>query len=233
MQSSGTTDDLEPGDGRHDSEPATAPLEVPRSPASDPTLSHVPVSASRDQCGSCGAQLAPDQRYCVECGQRRGRSRVEFMEQLAPRAAAPPAPPRRRLPRVSANAALIAAVGTLILAMGVGVLIGRAASGEKSGGERIKVVTLGGGTGTAASTTAPTTPTTPTTGTESTTTGSGSPTTGSSAAKSTAKSKTTTGKAAAKSKPRGKAVKIGSHGSGAGYNKKKEFTGEFFGKGEE
>jgi hypothetical protein len=41
------------------------------------------------------------------------------------RPAAPPPPPRRKRQRISPNAALIAGVGTLLLALGVGVLIGR------------------------------------------------------------------------------------------------------------
>lgn len=54
---------------------------------------------------------------------------VVFMDAVKrPRNAAPPPPPRERRPRMSANASLIAGVGTLVLAIGVGVLIGR--SGE-------------------------------------------------------------------------------------------------------
>jgi hypothetical protein len=236
MQSSGTTDDLEPGDPRVASEEATIPLAVPMADT-EKTLP-LPVSSGRDRCGACGAPLAPDQRYCVECGQRRGQSRVEFMEQLAP----PPAPAsertRRRFPRVSANAALIAGVGTLMLAMGVGVLIGRSAVSEKSGGTPIKVVTVGGGSTTSGATTEATTGTPETSsgtaseGTKASTTTGGS-SAGGSATKGKSESKASTSKAAAKStQPRAKVVKLGSHGKGKGYNEKEEFTGEFFGKGE-
>lgn len=65
-------------------------------------------------------------------------------------AAAVPAPDRR--PFISANASLIAGVATLILAIGVGVLIGR--SGDSSGNAAApapQVITVGeGGGGTAA-----------------------------------------------------------------------------------
>ena len=38
-------------------------------------LPTAPATASEDRCGNCGTPLAHDQRYCVECGERRGQSR--------------------------------------------------------------------------------------------------------------------------------------------------------------
>ncbi len=78
--------------------------------------------------------MSADQRYCLSCGQRRGDPRLPFMDavvfmdavkQPPASAAAPPTPPPERRPRVSANASLIAGIATLVLAIGVGVLIGR------------------------------------------------------------------------------------------------------------
>jgi hypothetical protein len=77
--------------------------------------------------------MAVDQRYCLECGHRRGDPRLPFMDAVvfmdAMRqpavAASAPAPPRERRPGMSPNASLIAGVATLVLAIGVGVLIGR------------------------------------------------------------------------------------------------------------
>lgn len=82
--------------------------------------------------------MAADQRYCLDCGQRRGDPRLPFMDAVVlmdtvvkgTRSAAPPPPPKKTR-RMSANATLIAGIGTLLLALGVGVLIGR--SGEHSG----------------------------------------------------------------------------------------------------
>lgn len=74
--------------------------------------------------------VAADQRYCLHCGQRCGEPRlpfmnaVTFMDSMRVPAATPAAPPQQRRRRISPNAALIAGVGTLLLAMGVGVLIG-------------------------------------------------------------------------------------------------------------
>ena len=38
------------------------------------------VAAGGDQCPNCGASMAPDQRYCLECGHRRGDPRLPFMD---------------------------------------------------------------------------------------------------------------------------------------------------------
>jgi len=108
-------------------------------PAANPATAvhHSLVAATGEQCPSCGHPVASDQRYCLSCGQRCGDPRLPFMNAVTfmdamkrPAAATPPPPPKKR--RLSPNAALIASVGTLLLAMGVGVLIGR--SGNDTGG---------------------------------------------------------------------------------------------------
>ncbi|WP_035127720.1 hypothetical protein [Conexibacter woesei] len=86
-------------------------------------------------CRMCGAPLAADQRYCLQCGTRRAEARLPFLEILkgqGPRSggglrATPLAAPPQHggaLGRVSANAVAIAGVACLVLALGVGVLIG-------------------------------------------------------------------------------------------------------------
>ena len=98
--------------------------------------------------------MAADQRYCLECGQRRGEPRLPFMDAVVlmdtvvkgPQQG-PPRPTRQRRARLSANATLIAGIGTLLLALGIGVLIGRSGKphepgrqqhsrGRKSAGQR-------------------------------------------------------------------------------------------------
>jgi hypothetical protein len=87
--------------------------------------------AAGDSCPSCRVQLAADQRYCLACGQRRGDPRLPFMDAVVLMEAvqrppqAPPPPPSKKRRGISPNAALIAGVGTLLLALGIGVLIGR------------------------------------------------------------------------------------------------------------
>lgn len=119
-----------------------------------------PLAGGGDNCPNCGATLAPDQRYCLACGHRRGDPRLPFMDavtfmesskrqpQAAQVATAPAAAPERR-PLMSANASLVAGVATLVLAIGVGVLIGR--SGD-SGSSNVaapapQIIRVGGGEG--------------------------------------------------------------------------------------
>jgi hypothetical protein len=185
--------------------------------AVQPALSTV----AGDQCTNCGSPLAPDQRYCVQCGQRRGQSRLPVAQAVA----TAPAPRQSRAPRLTHNAALIAGVGTLLLALGVGVLIGR--SGQKTSnaaGAAPQVITVGGsgGTGAAAAVAA----------------GAAKGGKAAKAAKSTGKKATAADaqKAADKIKgtnltlPKKAVVKVGQPGHGPGYQNGK-FTGNFFGGG--
>jgi hypothetical protein len=181
-----------------------------------------PLSISRERCSGCGATLASDQRYCVECGQRCGAPRLPFTEGLVDRAQQAPIsrPPSGRA-RVSINSTVIAGVGTLLLAMGIGVLIGRSGTGGsvKSASPAVQVVTVPGAGGAAAAPSA-----------ESQTSTSAAGTTkakGSSSGASTAKSTSQTSKKAPVSPA--KTVTVGSPGKGPGYQKG-HFTGNFFGE---
>jgi len=78
--------------------------------------------------------MAGDQRYCLECGARRGGPRVDYRRYLEePPALAPSAPAtvalRERRPAWTLATAL-ATIACLLLAMGVGVMIGRAGDGD-------------------------------------------------------------------------------------------------------
>lgn len=114
-------------------------------------------AAAGDRCANCQAPLASDQRYCVSCGVRRGKSRFS-LESMAAQAApppAPPAPPRRHSRRTPSGVTLVTGVATLLLAMGVGVLIGHdsSAPAPQRASAPVQVVTVGSG-GTAAASTA-------------------------------------------------------------------------------
>jgi hypothetical protein len=105
-----------------------------------------------DRCTNCDTPLAPDQRYCVNCGERRGKPRFSFEALVAP----PPAPPpqRRRRFQVSSSFSFIAGLATLLLALGVGVLIGHNGNAPKQAASQAPVIKIGnlGGTGTTANT---------------------------------------------------------------------------------
>ena len=60
--------------------PADTTSDIPATTSTGPPAL---VTASSDHCAVCGAQMAADQRYCLECGERRGQARF-----AAPTAAA-------------------------------------------------------------------------------------------------------------------------------------------------
>ena len=126
---------------------------------------------------------------------------------------------------MSANTALIAGIGVLLLAMGIGVFIGsRAASGD-AGSQRFPgqvTVVSSGGPSAAATTTAPA-------AAAATPTAANTPRAATTAPKKAPASKAATTPAAA-TKPPANAVHVGSPGSGPGYQNGK-FTGNFFGAG--
>jgi hypothetical protein len=127
---------------------------VPRDPELAATQVQPSAVQSGDMCGPCGAAMAADQRYCLECGQRRGDPRLPFMDAVVlmdavkrPKQQAPP-PPKRKRGGISPNAALIAGVATLLLALGIGVLIGRSGTHEVAQTAAApQVIRVGGGGG--------------------------------------------------------------------------------------
>ncbi len=90
-------------------------------------------------CAYCGASLADDQRYCLECGGRQVQARSQFLSRFTPATVSGPAPSGGGGAAAGGGAAgggrfsgatAVAGVGVLLLAMGVGVLIGRAGAGK-------------------------------------------------------------------------------------------------------
>ena len=176
-----------------------------------------------DQCVACGAPLAGDQRYCLQCGERRGAPRLPFMDGRTRPATPAERPPRaRRGHRASAGATLVAGVATLLLAMGVGVLIGK--SGHDKAAKAtpaVQVVTVPGG-GAAATTAA--------TATTQATASAGAKTKKPAHAKSKhASAATSKNTAASKKAAPPPTVTVGAPGHGKGY-KNGHFTGDFFGQ---
>lgn len=200
-------------------------------------VNHSLVSASGgEHCPSCGNTVAADQRYCLRCGQRCGEPRLPFMNATTfmdtvnrPAQAQASSPPPKKQRRLSPNAALIAGVGTLLLAMGVGVLIGH--SGNQSvatnAAAPAQVITVHGGGGEAE--------TTPTAGKNS---GGGKGGKKSAKSSASAKKKAESGQGAEEVLKPSAGVKLppataqpGSKcESGAAGCKGGEFTGEFFGE---
>lgn len=120
-------------------------------------------------CSSCGAAMAEDQRYCLNCGQRRGETRVDFRRHLDSKATAtkepvaggngrgepaavipitPPPEGRQRDYAPLAAAGGIAVLGVMLL---IGVLIGRGTGPAETAAPAPQVVTVAGGASTAGS----------------------------------------------------------------------------------
>lgn len=124
-------------------------------PTLDPPTNELttPLAASStERCANCGAHMAPDQRYCLECGERRSGG---GLRDALPRSQAVVSAAAPRRPLMSANSSLIAGVATLLIALGVGVLIGSV--GDGNGGGRAsapQVVTVSAGASGAAAETA-------------------------------------------------------------------------------
>jgi hypothetical protein len=101
-----------------------------------------------EPCRQCGAPLARDQRYCLACGARRaGLSAV--LSEPQPTGVAPPAgDPAAATPGPESpwrlDAGLLAGVACLLLALGVGVLIGGSGRPAQQRPAPPQVVTVGG-----------------------------------------------------------------------------------------
>jgi hypothetical protein len=155
------------------------------------TQANASPSPAAGSCASCGALLASDQRYCLECGTRShlfgGALANDLGALLAPKqpaaaepvaAETPPDPHTAEPPRASSPTAVIAGVGVLLLSMGVGVLIGRSSTSDAkvatAPAQVISVSSPGASPGTGASSTVPSQTPAPTSTTHPTSTKSSS-----------------------------------------------------------
>ncbi len=91
------------------------------------------MGAAAYRCTECGAELALDQRYCVECGTRRGQPRFTMARSQASQPA-PASAPGGFTSRVNAALAIV----VVLVALGIGVLIGSSFPGP------VRVVASGG-----------------------------------------------------------------------------------------
>jgi hypothetical protein len=106
------------------------------------------VGVPGDACTTCGSALSPDQRYCLSCGTRRSGANLHFQQILAAEAAAQA--PAFSTAQATGGAGTggagtggaaqrssmpaLASIACLLLALGVGVLIGKSGSGSASAG---------------------------------------------------------------------------------------------------
>lgn len=121
--------------GHQESEPQEATQILQPVKRDDRPSARPLVSAQGETCANCGSLVAADQRYCIDCGERRGEPRLPFMDgrtaapaEPQPQPAFPPAgyypPPAAPRGKWASGLALLSTIAVLLLAMGVGVLIG-------------------------------------------------------------------------------------------------------------
>lgn len=124
----------------------TAGGQDPDGPDSDAPTQQISLTAVSDRCGNCGAPLASDQRYCINCGERRGPPRFTLAAPAPDtQTTTTRAPLHSRRLRTSAGMNLIAGVATLLIAMGVGVLIGHNNSpSQQAAKTQTSVINVGG-----------------------------------------------------------------------------------------
>ncbi len=100
---------------------------------------HAPrVGEQGERCLNCNASLAPDQRYCLNCGERRAEARVPFMEILGSSSANGAVREESEVVRGSAGAgqavptpvAIGIGVGVVILLLGFGTVLGSLIGGS-------------------------------------------------------------------------------------------------------
>jgi hypothetical protein len=206
--------------------------------ATQPTVAMEPVNGS-EPCPHCGTPLALDQRYCLECGAprtylsgmllerlRSPSAQASSTQPLQPSAPGGPAGPYGASPSSGSSTlwqrgnvlTLIASVGVLLLAMGVGVLIGRSGGSSSVGSPAPQVISVGGAaTGAAGASTTPTTPEE----TPAAKSGAAGAATGAAAAKHKAKTEESSGVGSSPSKPAPPTVLKNLHGgSGQNYEQK-------------
>jgi hypothetical protein len=119
-------------------EPGTVPAPGANQAESSPPLL---MSTPADRCTVCSAEMAPDQRYCVECGTRRGKARFTLAGSTTSVATSAAAPSTNPLTAGWTRLTALLAIVIVLLALGIGVLIGNSSA---SISQPVKVQITGG-----------------------------------------------------------------------------------------
>jgi len=106
---------------------------------SDPAATTQVLGRAGEPCRECGAPLAADQRYCLNCGRRRGEPRLDFRRYAsvpappasngATPASAQPAQPEEKPQRDYTPLAAVGGIAVLGAMLLIGVLIGKGDGG--------------------------------------------------------------------------------------------------------
>jgi hypothetical protein len=126
-------------------ETAAPPVEPGVTPAPEAAPSEggpsLLMNAPANRCRVCSAEMASDQRYCVECGTRRGKPRFTLAKDTASAAATVSAPSSSPLAAGWTRLTALLAIAVVLLALGIGVLVGNSGA---SISQPVKVQITGG-----------------------------------------------------------------------------------------
>jgi hypothetical protein len=109
-----------------------------------PTAAPTKAPNGYEPCEECGAQLDAQQRYCVECGARRGNGAnpaSRYFATMSKRARRPATGPPRRPP--ASRAAAVGFFALLPIAVALGVVVGRSDSGGSDEAALLKALKNG------------------------------------------------------------------------------------------
>ncbi len=106
----------------------------------DETFNMPQLGEEGDVCGDCGTALAVDQRYCLNCGARRGGLRIPFERYLGgPQPAVAAGPSARQAVGGWSPVTAIGAIAVLGIMLLLGVLIGKDDKPEQVSNEPVVV----------------------------------------------------------------------------------------------
>jgi hypothetical protein len=123
--------------------------------ATTETLHEAKLGEPGEPCAECGAPLAADQRYCLNCGQRRGDPRLAYGEYLSNGENGAQQPPTGAHGATAQSPgsgrdwtpfALVGLVAVFGMMLAIGVLIGKGGSGGSQQAAAPVVQVGGGGT---------------------------------------------------------------------------------------
>lgn len=116
-------------------------LDLHTTNGSDPGYFAPRLGPEGEACAACGAGLAADQRYCLNCGTRRAATRVPFPEPVVMAAAPAPAPAVERRSLVVPAWSGLAGVAAVSLGILAGVLLMNARDDEPQAGAALVAAT--------------------------------------------------------------------------------------------
>ncbi len=111
-----------------------------------PAVINPTLGADGEPCAQCATPLEADQRYCLSCGRRRAPMRLEFFDVVGAAGGDDASNGRPAtagvVPRDGSPLVVLGSLIALLLALGIGVLIGHGAQDDPARAARTPIVTV-------------------------------------------------------------------------------------------